>query len=492
MKVKQLNIPHPSWDGHRLGRLRALMEGGPAWHALKKTWFPQRPVEPADIYDERVSLLTYVNHAGGILTTLCSFLFSEAPQIGGIEGDYWSRLQENCDGGGTPWRRFWLTLLADALVGRQSFLWANLPDRGNAAYSSRADEEKAGALDAWLIELCPEMVYNWEEDKQGRLSWILFRSILDEQPSIDKPREKVWRWTHIDATHIRRFEWRPTMEKSAPNDEDEVKELPSIAHGVGRIPVIRLQLPGALWGMSRLEDAAVASCRSRNELSWALHQAANELLCVTSKWGDEKIALGHGHYLRLSRDEHGEDHAAFVAPSGVAFQFLQQDVQDTREEVYRVLQQMAQAADSDANRARMSGASKSQDWKAHEILLSAFADIVKGAMREAVELLMGIRGETASDLTISGLDGWQSEDLLTFLEAAGLATEARALSPTFRKAVAKRQALRLLQDEVSSKELAAIEKEIEESDPESLDPLSGYGAPRKPTGDSEDDAPPAE
>jgi hypothetical protein len=488
--VKHLNAAHPCYDGKRLEKLRALVDGGPAWHKLKAEWFPKRPVEPAEVYAERQKLLTYTNHAGSIVSMLGAYLFAEAPQVSGLEGDYWSALWENCDSSGTPWRRFWRDRFKDAQTGRAAYVWVNLPDRApDVVPANRAEEEKAGLLDGWLVQLLPEQVRNWEEDKRGRLTWILFRSVTEEQPSIDAPRAKVWRWTYLDATTIRRWEWKPSGDKTAPADEDTATELPRIAHGIGRLPVIRLQLPPELWAMNKLEDAAVANMRARNEHTWALHQAANELLVVTSAWADEKIEVGHGHYLRLLRDKDGKDEASYAAPSGVAFEYLQKDVADTREEVYRLLQQMALAADSDATRARMSGESKGQDWKANEILLSAYADLVKGSMREALALLLEARSETGADLGITGLDGWQSEDLMTFLEAVALAPDARSLSPSFRKAIAKRQARRLLQDEASAKELEAIEKEIEESDPEALDVMAGFRPPGGATPPGDDPPP---
>jgi hypothetical protein len=314
------------------------------------------------------------------------------------------------------------------------------------------------------VGLTADQVLDWGEDEAGNPTWILFRAVTSERAGPEAARVTVWRWTYLDSRTIRRWEWKPSKpEQPAPLDEDEARELTPIEHKMGRLPVARLRLPSELWTLARLEDAAIAALRARNAHTWALHQAANELLVLKSTWQDEKVQLGHGHYLRLSRDQHGEDSAEYVGPSGVAFEYLQQDVQDTREELYRIVHQMALAADSDSQKADQSGASKNQDWKALEIILSRFQGLVLDAMTAALRLIAEIRGEAAQEIAVAGLEGWQSEDLATFFQAVGLATDARSLSPTFRKVVARRQAERLLQDEATPEEMAMIRKEIAEA-----------------------------
>ena len=94
-------------------RLRALLDGGPALHALKKTLFPKRPIEHSDSYDKRLSQIGYTNHAGTVVGVLGALLFSEAPTLSGVGEDdadsYYARLWKDCDGRGTSWKswRLW-------------------------------------------------------------------------------------------------------------------------------------------------------------------------------------------------------------------------------------------------------------------------------------------------------------------------------------------------------------------------------------------------
>jgi len=474
MKVKILEQLHPEHDLDRIRRLYALAEGGPDWHGKIEDWLPKREVEPPDVYEERKTLATYVNHAGGILDLLAAMLFGEAPKIDGLPtGDYYEGLINDCDGAGTPWRQWWRETFAHTLRGGRCFVWANLPPAGDVEPATRADEEKLGRLDAFLVRVTAAQVRDWGTDSKGALQWVLWRDIVDEREDVGAERRQVYRWTYVDGVAIRRWEWTPKSGQDRPKLDDDAVELPMIGHGAARLPIVEVCLPPALWLMHRVEDATIAALRARSEHSWALHQGANELLALKRKWTDEAPDLGHGHWLELAPDEEAE----YIAPTGVAFQYLEKDVAATREDLYRTLNAMALAADSDAQAARLSGESKAQDWQATQILLAAYQDQFISAMHTAAEMILAIRGDdVAGDdgISVSGLDGWQTEDLQGFLLAVTQATEASRMSPTFRKVVAKRQAARILQDDVKPEEMEAINAEID-SAPDIEEGPDAYG-----------------
>jgi hypothetical protein len=457
--VSTLEQTHPDRNAKAIREHRALYEGGDAWRELLETWLPRNANEPADLYEDRKSRALYLNHAGGIVGLLSAYLFSEPPSVEGLEGDYWTDLDKDVDQGGTPLTRFWRQRFVDALVDRRAWVWVNAPAKPEGlVLESRLDEERSGMDRLYLVSLTESEVLDWELDAHGRIVWAIVRQTYTERLGVDAKRIPIWRWTEITATTLRRWEWRGDGgDKHRPDLQDNASELPTIAHGMGAVPLVRLELPKGLWAMHLLRDPAVAHLRARNGLSWALHRSAHAMMWLRRKFADQDPTLGQGYYLNL---EEGEEAGWLEPPSG-SYQVLRDDVQDLKEELFRVVHQMATAADSDATATRMSGLSKEQDWKAADVVMSAYADLVRSAVAECLTLIANARREDAAELSVSGLEGWQHETLETFLASAALAVDASRMSPTFRKVVARRQAERLLGDEVSSDELEVIRAEID-------------------------------
>jgi hypothetical protein len=464
VKVRVLEQRNPAYDGGFLERCRALYCGGDKWREHLNFWLPKHSEEMDDTYKERKARALYENNVGPIVDVLASGVFAEAPTVEGFEGtgDWLAKFQANVDNEGTPLGPWFRERLKDALVECKVYAWVNLPRRADGiVYESRADEEAAGVLDAFLVPFTARQVIDWERDESGRLAWLMVRDVVERRGAIEETRRKVHRWTYIDRERIRRWTWAATETQEEPKPEDDAKEEPSIPHGLKELPVACLELVPGLHALGKLHDPAVAHIRGRNDLSWALHRAAHALLWIKSKWDDHRPTLGPGYYAKLGEN----DDIGYAEPSGSNFQLLADDVVQLREALYRVVQQMAIGADSNATRSKMSGESKAQDWAAMDIVLSALAGAVRTFMVDALRLVAKARGVEASPV-VKGLDGWREEDLTVWLQAAALATEAFRLSPTFQKEVAKSQAARVLRD-VDAQVLETITKEIDaaEADP---------------------------
>lgn len=476
MKIKLLEQRHPAYDGGRLGQWRALYAGGKAWDALVETWLPRHPEEADKVYAARIARALYHNHTGPIVNMLAAALFAEAPQVD-LAGDWVAPFLSDVDREGCAAAEWVKARVVDALVEGDAWAWVNLPARDDArVVESRADEEAAGYLDAYLVPFTAAQVIDWEVAEDGGLAWILVRDVVESRPDVGVPRERLHRWTQIGRAQIRRWTWSSADHPEPPPDA-EAEELPPVLHGLGELPVARLHLGDGLHALAHLHHPAVAHLRARNDLSWALHRAAHPLLWIASKWQDRKPILGPGYYLQLER----EDEIGFAESSGTNYQLLAEDVVQLREELYRVVHQMAVGADSDATRSKGSGESKAADWRALEIVLSALAEKVRGFMVDALRLVARARGQADAAPVVTGLDGWQEEDLDVWLGAAAMATDAHRLSPTFTKQVAKRQAQRLLTG-ADPKVLEEVSKEIDSA--EAVDPAP-YVPP--PSSDTEPD-----
>ena len=455
--VKQLRQKHPDHDPEWLEMIAALADGGKRWHRHVHTIIPKNAVEPSDVYADRKRRAGYTNHMGGILGLIVGHLFAK-PVSMDEGGAYWGTLQVNADRHSTSWGKWWASALLDALKYRQSFAGVNVP-RTDRQFANRADQEKSGSLDAFLVPISGEHVIDWGDDSAGNLEWLITETRDWSRKGVGD-RVVIWRWTHYTDKAITTYEWTaPKDSPNSPPDGAVVISGEEVPHGYGVLPVARLRLPVGLWAGEKLRDPALGLTRRENDLDWSLFQAAHALLVIKAKWDTDEPVLGAGYYLRLGQD----DQASYVEPSGSSFQNQAARVKASQEALYRVVQQLAAGADQTASTQTRSAESKSADWKASEIILSAYATEVLGAMRATADIVEAVMGSKGQAPQIGGLDGYKEESTESFLERAALAIDARQMSPLFRRVVAKQEAKRILGDEVDPKVLAEILDEIDAS-----------------------------
>lgn len=474
MKIALLNTPRSGHKIDLLERYEALYCGGDEWHEHVEHWIPKNAQEPDPLWAERRARATYTNHAGPICDMIAGWLFSEPASLtgeaGAIEG--WS---SDVDRQGSSWSSWWRAAFTEALVQREVYAWVNLPRAPETPLASRAEQERAGLLRPYLVEIDADDVVDWDDDETGGLRWIIVRDVEETRGSVEEARTKTWRWRYIDAQVIRTWTWKATAEKPAPTGDDEAMEGDQITHGYGLIPVARLRLSEGLWAMSKLHDPVVGHTRAENDLDWALHRAAHSLLVMTTRDGAAKPTLGPGYYLQVWRDDQGEDKVSYAEPTGASFTVMAERVEKRREEIYRVVQQLALAASSGDAPAKLSGASKAMDWQAMQVMLVAYADLVLAAMRATLRIVEAASRTNAGTLSVSGLEGWQREDLTAYIDQLVQALPA-VPSPTFKRAAAKGLAVRLLPD-ATAEDLAQVAKELDAADFETPAP---YAPPPRP------------
>ena len=454
--VKQLRQKHPEYSREWLEMIAALAEGGKRWHSRITQIIPKNSVEPTDIYADRQARASYTNHMSGILGMIVGHLFAKPPEMSG-GGPYWeATLEQSADQKGTTWGKWWANALLDALINRQSFAWVNIPGNGDQEFANLAEQEGSGALDAYLVPISGEDVIDWGEDAHGNLEWLITETQDWTRNGIGS-RTVTWRWVHYDAKAITTYEWRssdPSVVTPAPGEKVAGTE---VAHNYGLLPVARLRLPVGLWAGNKLRDPALGLTRAENDLDWSLYQAAHALLVIKSKWSTDAPVLGAGYYLRLMQD----DEALYVEPSGSSYEHQANRIKAKQEALYRVVQQLAAGAEQTATTQARSAESKNADWKATEIVLSAYATQVLGAMKDTAAIVGEVMKARGKAPQIGGLDGYKEESTQSFLETAALAIDARQMSPTFAKVVAKQEAKRILGDEVSEEEMKVILDEID-------------------------------
>jgi hypothetical protein len=182
-----------------------------------------------------------------------------------------------------------------------------------------------------------------------------------------------------------------------------------------------------------------------------------------------KPIVGTGAYLNLGRDGNGDDKVAYCEPSGMSYEARLAWIEHQRDDLHGVVQQMATAMSSDATSAGgKSAASKMADWKSMEVMLTAYADMLRTTMEQVLDVIAGpaMFGIDRATLSVGGMSGWAEADIADVV-ATFAAAFPEIKSPTFRKLAAKGMARRLLPD-VDAETMAKVEKELDAADYEDM------------------------
>lgn len=453
MKAAILNQTHADYDDDMIEDYAALYEGGKAFHARVARFLPKNAQEPAELYTDRKSRATYENLGGPLVDMIGAWLFSKPAVIEGVEEDW----LEDVDRAGTAWGDWWRAVFTDALIAQRGWAWMDLPARGDVPVTSLADEKALGLREPYLTRIRPHDVRNWGEDDLGRLTWCMVRTTFCRQLSPLEPQQRVIRWRLIDATTIRTWEWIERPDHPLTTESD-VTELAAIDHNIGAMPVVRLALPAGLWAMAKLADPLLALTRTTNDHDWTLHVSAHALMTITSADGaGNPPTLGPGYYLSLCRDANGADAVGYAEPGGASNAARMERIADLRDAVHRAVQQMAASQATDT---ATSAASKMADWAALEVMLSAYASLVRTAMERVLDRVAAVM--SIADPKVSGLAGWHEADLAEMVATYNLA-EPAVKSETFRRTMAKRLATAFLPDALPAVQ-EAIAAEIDAAD----------------------------
>jgi hypothetical protein len=237
-------------------------------------------------------------------------------------------------------------------------------------------------------------VIDWEYDDDGELLWAV---VKDERSPRDKPTEarglKVFTWTVYTPDGWTKYVWKqkkPGVMWTKDEETDSETE--------GSIP--------SAWCRSRNSDcpkASTSSARRRpphRELQRALREVLGHVHRAlrhagpqedpegsTAATPDQPARVGAGTASRSGRRKT----STCLEPSGAAFGVATEHIAELKDELYRVVHQMALSADNSAGAMKRSGDSKAQDKQATEIVLKALSEIDAPSRERKLEMIAAAR-----------------------------------------------------------------------------------------------------
>jgi hypothetical protein len=423
-------------------RYRHLYAGGEQFREHASEYLVRRQKEPLEVYQERLNRVFYENYLGSIVDWYTATLVRREPVIdltGANETGkhFFARLVDNCDLRGTTLTQFFKQQMTEALVCGKAYIVVDFPCSGDEALT-RADEDATGRSRAYLVGYNAEELINWSYDTQGELEWVVIRTSWLKQDSVKTLGwKKETRWIYYDRE---KFEIYERLGGERP-DESTVVLVDEGAHGfagIRKVPVFELRISEGLWLTNKIALLQLEHFNKSNALGWALTMGLFAMPVVYSDREWNQIT-GESYYLQLGPD----DKFGWTEPSGNVFRIAADNLTRLKNEIYRVGYLMQQAADGGST--KQSAESRQWDFSVTQEILRSYGDTVKEMMNNLLNAISAARQDGLTAQT-TGLDEFDITDF------ASEAADARALldlginSPTLKKQIQKRVALKYLCD----------------------------------------------
>lgn len=487
MKIKTLQQQHPEYDGDLWRDYEALYAGGDQFRKRINRFLARNPQEPEEIYSKRKREAVYRSYLGTVVDYFTALLFSVPviykPTVGDSSNEVdlpeWVEdLADNVDGCGSDLSDFLRASLIEACVKRKSYWLIDYPDN-YGQHKTLVDAERDGALDVRLRIVKRDNILDYRRDKRGNLLWAI---IVDEETVRDEPEDirehKITTWTVVDKQRIRKFE-AITHLMSSPDSEIVLTPISDIPHGLGEMPLIELDVHDGLWVANRLESPQLEHFRLTAANNWSMRRTAYAMpvLNLLDPEGFNPQRMGAGYFLKLGLEEK----ASWIAPPSAHFAAMTEEVRNQKDEIFRLVTQMSLGVDNNAAAIGRSAESKMADAEAIQVVLRAYANKIRDALKTALNRLSKSRGEQ-HEWHVEGLDRFETippDMLIELLKASleiGVPSKTFKVEAKFRAASALLPGIDSTTREKIREEITAGVDEEEENDAELLEIARGTGA----------------
>ena len=430
---------HPEYLAlkHAWRRYRDLYIGGERLKLHAREYLVPRQREPGDVYTERLSRVFYENYIGSIVDWYSATLFRREPVVtfegtNGSGKEFFAALMDEVDLRGTGLSDFFRAQFVESLITGSSYVLVDFPRTAEKA-GTRAEEDATGASRAYLVGYSAEDVINWNLDEQGNLDWVVIRQKLIRK---DRVEDVEWltetRWSYYDKQTFRIYS----------QVDGEVRLVDEGTHALAKlnkVPLFDLRIPEGMWMLNRAGLLQLEHFNKSNALSWALTMGLFAMPVVYSD-RDWSQMVGESYYIQLAP----EDKFGWTEPEGKVFQIAQDNLTRLQEEIYRVCY-LAQAGGSLSAGGVQSGISKQLDFSITQEVLRAYGDAMKELIRRVLTSIEAAR-EDGIEISVTGMDEFDITDFGTELSDAQALLGLGVESPTLKKEIFKKLALKYLSD----------------------------------------------
>jgi hypothetical protein len=442
--MTQIDREHPGLKHNlRIWRMyRDLYAGGYEFKARAEEYLMRRQKEAHDVYFERLHRVFYENYIGSIVDWYSATLFRREPSVqfdGGSESSlaFFSEFIDDCDRRGTKLSAFFRRCFTDALITGQSHILIDFP-RPEITVRNRAEEDDAGLSRAFLVRYSAEDLINWSCDERGDYDWVVLRTILERQPSVDSPdvvKETIW--TYYDKTDFRQY--RRVQQTDGQTSIQLVCQGPHAMANQKRVPLVTLRVSDGLWLLNKAAHLQLEHFNKSNALGWAITMGLFAMPVIYSDREWNQI-VGESYYIQLGPG----DKFGWTEPDGKVYQIAASNLESLKEEIYRVCY-LSQASGEGLNGHAQSAISKQIEFTVTQEVLRAFGTTVKEQITKVLSHIAQARQDEVQ-IYVAGLDELDITDFGTELSQAVQLLQLDIGSPLLKQQIYQRLAMKYLSD----------------------------------------------
>lgn len=442
--MNQIDREHSTYKHHvqMLRTYRDLYAGGFEFKLRAGRYLQQRQKEPGDIYLERLHRVFYENYIGSIVDWYAATLFRREPSLQFEEGhdadrEFLVDFVDDCDLRGASLSQFFRGCLTEALVTGESHVLIDFPICTQQA-RNRAEEDAIGLSRAFLVRYSPEEMINWSCDDRGDYEWVVLRTECERQLSVDSSEVvKETRWAYYDKAEYRIYK---RVQKS--DGTGDILLLDRGSHGMARqnrVPVVSLRLNEGLWLLNKAALLQLEHFNKSNSLGWAITMGLFAMPVVYSDREWNQI-VGEGYYIQLGAN----DRFGWTEPDGKVYQIAANNLEVLKQEIYRVCY-VSQISGEAVSGHSQSAISKQIEFTVTQEVLRAYSCIVKDCIKKVLTGISEARQDGVR-IYVAGMDEMDINDFGTDLDQANKLVQLNIQSPTLRKQVFQRLALKYVSD----------------------------------------------
>lgn len=437
-------VRNPDYQAGYWEKIRALYAGGQKLLGNKKlleTVFPRHLKEPDWLYDERRKRAFYIPYVGQLIDFIVAALSSHEVELTstGSSDSYYEVFADNlAKPGGTRMslQQLLRQQILTALLLKRAWTLIDLPKANNGAGATRplnrADEDALGLRSAYAVVIEPECVLDWERDEEsGELLWVLLCSTTRKRTTLDMARDHVVEtYTHYTSTdwtrYVVEYDEKDGQPVNQPKDEALVNPSDGGPHSFGRVPLVCLELDDGLWAGGKIESIATEHFNKRCALSWGQYKSLFQFIAVNLQGPtpndpiSEDTGRATNQIVGAGKVWVGaeKDQIRYVSPDAEPFKVAMEDLAALRDEMHRVLHQMALSQPNSAAALQRSAESKQVDQAATTVVLKRLGQICREYAVDVFEMVSFGRGESDIEWTAIGMDDFDELSSTAFVDEA--------------------------------------------------------------------------